>query len=47
MSKSKPVILINSQSWQTQSAARDHFKDMLARYEDEGIVEDRADHEDR
>jgi hypothetical protein len=44
--KSKPVILINGKSWQTQSAARDHFKDMLARYEDEDIVEDWADHED-
>lgn len=42
----KPVQLSNGRAWPTQGAALAHFKAMLARYDDEQIVEDRVDHED-
>lgn len=42
----KRVVLSNGRDWPTQAAALAHFKAMLARYKDEEVVEDRADHED-
>lgn len=42
----KPVSLSNGRAWPTQGKALDYFKAMLARYKDEDVVEDRADHED-
>jgi Protein of unknown function (DUF3223) len=42
----KPVQLSNGRTWPTQGAALAHFKEMLARYGDEEIVEDHGDHED-
>src|SRR5947208_12698570 len=42
----KAVTLSNGRTWKTQGVALEHFKQMLARYADEGTVEDRDDHED-
>ncbi|MXP47446.1 DUF3223 domain-containing protein [Altererythrobacter luteolus] len=42
----KPINLPNGRSWKTQSAALAHFKDMLGRYDDNEVVEDRNDHDD-
>lgn len=42
----KPVQLSNGGAWPTQGAALAHFKAMLARYDDEQIVDQRVDHED-
>lgn len=42
----KAINLSNGRAWNTQSAALAHFKDMLARYADEEVVEDRVDHDD-
>lgn len=46
MGRGKPVSLSNGRSWPTISAAKAHFKAMLARYRDNEVVEDRDDHED-
>lgn len=42
----KTINLSNGRSWKTQTAALTHFKDMLGRYTDHQIVEDRSDHDD-
>lgn len=42
----KTIKLQNGRLWKTQTAALAHFKDMLARYTDEEVVESRADHDD-
>jgi hypothetical protein len=42
----KPIQLANGQAWKSQSAALEHFKQMLARHADEQTVEDRVDHDD-
>lgn len=42
----KTISLPNGRSWKTQTAALAHFKDMLARYSDNQIIEDRSDHDD-
>lgn len=42
----KSVSLPNGRFWKAQTAALDHFKDMLRRHEDEQIVEDYLDHDD-
>lgn len=42
----KQINLPNGRSWQTQTAALAHFKDMLRRHSDNQIVEGRADHDD-
>lgn len=41
-----PIILSNGRRWTTKKAALDHFKAMLARYQDDEVVESREDHED-
>lgn len=43
---SKPVQLSNGRSWQTQSAAKAHFKEMLNRHTDGQRVTALADHSD-
>lgn len=42
----KPVELSNGRIWKTKLAAKQHFKDMLARYDDGDIVTDYDDHSD-
>ena len=42
----KIVTLTNGRSWSTQKAAIEHFKLMLARYEDDEVVNDFKDHDD-
>jgi hypothetical protein len=42
----KSVSLPNGRFWKTQTAALDHFKNMLRRHADEQIVEDYIDHDD-
>ena len=42
----KMVALSNGRSWRTQKAALEHFKSMLARYEDGDLVDDFEDHDD-
>lgn len=42
----KPVILSNGKSWKTQSAAEQHFRDMLGRYRDDHRISDWNDHSD-
>ena len=42
----KKIELENGRVWKTQSAALEHFKGMLARYEDNDTVDDLEDHED-
>lgn len=42
----KPVELSNGRSWKTKSAAKQHFKAMLARYADGDIIADYDDHSD-
>ncbi len=42
----KPVQLSNGRAWETQNAALEHFKQMLARHADEQAVDDRIDHDD-
>lgn len=42
----KPVELSNGRIWKTKSAAKQHFKEMLARYEDGDMVTDHDDHSD-
>lgn len=42
----KPIDLPNGRSWKTQSAALTHFKDMLGRYADNEVIEDRIDYDD-
>lgn len=39
----KTIGLPNGRSWKSQTAALTHFKDMLGRYSDNQIVEDRSD----
>lgn len=42
----KSINLPNGRSWKTQMAALAHFKEMLGRYADNEVVEDRVDHDD-
>ena len=42
----KSVTLSNGRGWPTQTAARQHFKEMLARYEDDTPITDSGDHAD-
>ncbi len=42
----KPVQLSNGRSWQTQSAAKAHFKEILNRHADGQEVTTEADHKD-
>ena len=42
----KSVTLRNGRSWTTQTAARRHFKLMLARYEDGDVITGSEDHDD-
>lgn len=42
----KGVELSNGKSWKTQAAAKQHFKDMLARYGDGATIADPDDHQD-
>ncbi|MCP3379995.1 DCL family protein [Bradyrhizobium sp. CCGUVB4N] len=42
----KSVSLPNGRFWKAQTAALDHFKDMLRRYADEETVEHYLDHDD-
>ncbi len=42
----KAINLPNGRVWKTQTAALTHFKEMLGRYADNDVVEDRADHDD-
>lgn len=42
----KAVELSNGRIWKTKSAAKEHFKAMLARYEDGDVVADYDDHSD-
>jgi hypothetical protein len=42
----KPIQLSNGRTWPTQRAALDHFKAMLARYQDDERVDRRMDHLD-
>lgn len=42
----KPITLTNGREWPSQTAALQHFKDMLARYADDDIVENGDDHDD-
>ncbi|NKE68694.1 DUF3223 domain-containing protein [Ramlibacter sp. RBP-2] len=42
----KTVSLPNGRTWRPQSAALDHFKDMLNRYADGQRVTDQQDHDD-
>ncbi len=42
----KAISLSNGKTWKTQKSALQHFKDMLSRYGNGDIIEDRADHED-
>ena len=42
----KKVTLSNGRSWRTQKLALEHFKSMLARYEDGDVVDDFEDHDD-
>lgn len=42
----KPVQLANGRSWQTQSAAKAHFKEILNRHIDEQRVTATTDHND-
>ena len=43
---SKPVHLNNGRTWPSQKAAKQHFKNMLARYHDGDVVKDASDHAD-
>ncbi|NSY99585.1 DCL family protein [Agrobacterium tumefaciens] len=42
----KPVELSNGRIWKTKAAAKQHFRDMLARYEDGDVITDYDDHSD-
>ena len=42
----KSIALSNGKSWRTQTAALEHFKSMLARYEDGDVVDGLEDHDD-
>ncbi|MDE2473131.1 MAG: DCL family protein, partial [Bradyrhizobium sp.] len=42
----KSVSLPNGRFWKAQTAALDHFKNMLRRHVDEQTVEDYLDHDD-
>ena len=42
----KSIDLPNGRSWGTQKAALAHFKEMLGRYGDNAVVENRADHDE-
>lgn len=42
----KSVTLSNGRDWPTQTAARQHFKEMLSRYEDDTPITDAGDHAD-
>lgn len=42
----KTIALPNGRIWKTQGAALAHFKEMLGRYADNEVVEDRSDHDD-
>ncbi|UXN05115.1 DCL family protein [Bartonella sp. HY406] len=42
----KSVELTNGRKWKSQNAARQHFKDMLARYRDDQPILDHSDHSD-
>lgn len=42
----KLISLQNGRIWKTQGAALAHFKQMLAKYRDNEVIEDHADHED-
>jgi len=42
----KPVELSNGRSWKTKSAAKQHFKEILARYNDNNVITDYDDHSD-
>lgn len=46
MSKSKPIKLSNGRSWPTQAAAKEHFKQMLNRYEENAVIDDEQDVKD-
>lgn len=42
----KPVELSNGRIWKTKTAAKQHFKAMLARYKDGTVITDYDDHSD-
>lgn len=42
----KSITLANGSFWKTQTAAQTHFRDMLARYEDNEVVDVLEDHDD-
>ena len=42
----KPVQLSNGRSWRTQSAAKEHFKEILNRHSDGQRVTGSAEHAD-
>lgn len=42
----KKIELPNGRSWPTQNAALGHFKDLLHRYANGAVVDDRFDHDD-
>lgn len=42
----KPVELSNGRIWKTKTSAKQHFKEMLARYKDGDVVTDYDDHMD-